>query len=124
MLLGVDDKLHTNLVCGKETLKNSNREKVLGVIIDNKLNHTNSNPLNLTRDQKYMTTDKKSLYFLHLLKRNSLIALYYGCFAQNTVLVELTVYMDDSYALFNKTTPLILKYFFRMQMKNKSTKNA
>ena len=38
MLLGVDDELQTNLVCGNETLKNSKQEKVLGVTIDNKLN--------------------------------------------------------------------------------------
>ena len=30
MLLGVDDELQTNLVCGNETLKNSKQEKVLG----------------------------------------------------------------------------------------------
>ena len=33
MLLGVDDELQTNLVCGNETLKNSKQEKVLGVTI-------------------------------------------------------------------------------------------
>ena len=38
MLLGVDDELQTNLVCGNKTLKNSKQEKVLGVTIDNKLN--------------------------------------------------------------------------------------
>ena len=38
MLLGVDDELQTNLVCGNETLKNSEEEKVLGVTIHNKLN--------------------------------------------------------------------------------------
>ena len=37
MLLGVDDELQTNLVCGNETLKNSKQEKILGVSIDNKL---------------------------------------------------------------------------------------
>ena len=35
MLLGVDDVLQTNLVCGNETLKNSKKEKVLGVTNDN-----------------------------------------------------------------------------------------
>ena len=30
MLLGVDDKLQTNLMCGNETLKHSKEEKVLG----------------------------------------------------------------------------------------------
>ena len=38
MLLGVDNELQTNLVCGNETLKNSKQEKVLGVTIDNTLN--------------------------------------------------------------------------------------
>ena len=38
MLLGVDDELQTNLVCGNETLKNNKQEKVLGVTTDNKLN--------------------------------------------------------------------------------------
>ena len=38
MLLGVDDELQTNLVCGNEILENSIQEKVLGVTIDNKLN--------------------------------------------------------------------------------------
>ena len=71
-----------------------------------------------------MTTDKKNIYSLHLLNRSSLIALYYACFAQNILLVELTAYTNVVYALFNKTMPLILKYFSRMQMKNKSTKNA
>ena len=69
MLLGVDDVLQTNLVCGNETLKNSKQEKVLGVTIDNKLNfathltnitkNTNSKFNALTRVQKYMTKDKK-----------------------------------------------------------------
>ena len=38
MLLGVDDELQTNLVCGNETLKNSKLAKVLGVTINNKVN--------------------------------------------------------------------------------------
>ena len=69
MLLGVDDELQTNLVCGNETLKNSKQEKVLGVTIDNKLNfatHLSNITKNtdiklnaLTRVQKYMTADKK-----------------------------------------------------------------
>ena len=32
--------------------------------------------------------------------------------------------MNDAYALFNKITPLILKYFLRMQMKYQSTKKC
>ena len=38
MLLGVDDKLQTNLVCENATLKNSKQEKVLRVTVDNKFN--------------------------------------------------------------------------------------
>ena len=38
ILLGVDDELQTNLVCGNEILKNSKQENVLEVTIDNKLN--------------------------------------------------------------------------------------
>ena len=38
MLLGFDDELQTNLVCGNETLKNSKQEAILGVTIDNKFN--------------------------------------------------------------------------------------
>ena len=37
MLLGADDELQTNLVCGNKTLKNSEREKVLRITIGNKL---------------------------------------------------------------------------------------
>ena len=33
ILLGVDDELQTNLVCGNETLKNSKQEKVLGSLL-------------------------------------------------------------------------------------------
>ena len=72
MLVGVDDELQTNLVCGNETLKNSKQEKVLGVTIDNKLNfatHLSNITKNanikfnaLTRVQKYMTTDQKNVY--------------------------------------------------------------
>ena len=72
MLLGVDDELQTNLVCGNETLKNSKQEKVLGVTIDNKLNfatHLSNITKNanikfnaLTRVQKYMTTNKKRIF--------------------------------------------------------------
>ena len=85
MLLGVDDELQTNLVCGNETLKNSKKEKVLGVTIDNKLNfatHLSNITKNakikfnsLTRVQKYMATDQKNVYYLFLLNLSSLIAL-------------------------------------------------
>ena len=37
MLLGIDDKLQTDLVFRKETFKSSKEEKVLDVPIDNKL---------------------------------------------------------------------------------------
>ena len=38
MLLGVDDPLQTNLVCGDQILEKTIQEKVLGVTLDNKLN--------------------------------------------------------------------------------------
>ena len=82
MLLGVDDELQTNLVCGNKTLKNSKQEKALGVTIDNKLNfetHLSNITKNanikfnaLTRAQKYMPRDKKNVYSL-LLSNLSLV---------------------------------------------------
>ena len=91
MLLGVDDEPQTNLVCENENLKNSKQEKGLGVTIENKLNfatHLSNITKNvnikfnaLTRVQKYMTTAQKNVYYLHLLNRTLLIALYYVCFA-------------------------------------------
>ena len=38
MLLGIDDSLQDNLVCGDEILKNAKLEKVLGLTLDDKLN--------------------------------------------------------------------------------------
>ena len=73
VLLGVDDSLQTNLVCGDEILKNAKEEKVLGVTLDNQLNlaihllnitkNTNKKFNALTRVQKCMTTDQKKLLF-------------------------------------------------------------
>ena len=70
---------------GNETLKNSKQEKVAGVTIDNKFNfakylsnitqNANIKFNALTRVQKYMTTDKKSVYSLLLLNPSSIIAL-------------------------------------------------
>ena len=59
MLLGVDDELQTNLVCGNGTLKNSKQEKVLGVTIDNKLNFA-THLLNITKNAniKFKNTSK------------------------------------------------------------------
>ena len=54
----------------------------------------------------------KNVYSLLSLNLSSLIALQYGCFAQNIPLVELIAYMNDACASFNKTTPLISKCFF------------
>ena len=48
-LLGVDDELQTNLVCGNETLQNSKQEKVLGITIENKLNFA-PHLLNITKN--------------------------------------------------------------------------
>ena len=72
------------MLLGNETLKNSKPEKVIGVTIDNKLNfatHLSNITKNanikfnaLIRVQKYMTTDKKSIFLL-LLNLSSLIAL-------------------------------------------------
>ena len=73
MLLGVDDSLQTNLVCGDEILKNTKQEKVLGIALDNILNfathllnitkNANKKFKALTRVQKYMTTDQKKFIF-------------------------------------------------------------
>ena len=70
MLLGFDDELQTNLVCGNETLKNSKQEKALRVSITNKLNfethlsniskNTNIKFNALITVQKYMAKDKKT----------------------------------------------------------------
>ena len=78
ILLGVDNELQTNLVCGNETLKSGKQEKVLGVTINNKLNfatHLSNITKNanikfnaLTRVQKYMTTDKKKRIFSSFIK--------------------------------------------------------
>ena len=85
MLLGVDDELQINLVCGNETLKSSKQERVLTVTIDNKFNfetHISNITKNanirfnaLKRVQKYMTTDQKNVFSLLLLNLSSLIAL-------------------------------------------------
>ena len=40
MLLGVDDSLQINLVCGDEIFKDRKQEKKLGVTLGNKLNFT------------------------------------------------------------------------------------
>ena len=74
ILLGVDNELQTNLVCGNGTLKSGKQEKVLGVTINNKLNfathlwnitkNANIKFDALTRVQRYMTTDKKNVYSL------------------------------------------------------------
>ena len=61
-----------------------------------------------------MTAGKKNVYSLLLSNLSSLIALYYGCFTQNILLVELTAHMNDVSASFSKTTPLISKYFLRI----------
>ena len=38
MLLGIDDPLQTNLVCGDQIFEKTIQEKVLAVTLDNKLN--------------------------------------------------------------------------------------
>ena len=67
MLIGGDNELQTNLMCGNETLENSKEEKVLGATIDNKLIFP-MHILNITKNanrkfnapirvRKYMTTE-------------------------------------------------------------------
>ena len=83
LLLGFDDELQTNLVCGNETLKNSKQKKVLGVTINNKLyfaTHLSNITKNanikfneLTRVQKHITIDqkkrkKRKAYILFIIK--------------------------------------------------------
>ena len=78
MLLGLDDSLQTNLVCGDQILKNTKQKKVLCVTLDNKLNfathlsnitkNANKKFTALTRVQKYMTTDQKKLLFFSFIK--------------------------------------------------------
>ena len=49
MLLGVDDPLQTNLVCGDQILEKTIQEKLLGVTLDNKLNFATHLP-NFTKN--------------------------------------------------------------------------
>ena len=49
MLLGVDDPLQTNLVCGDQILEKTIQEKLLGVTLDNKLNFA-THLLNITKN--------------------------------------------------------------------------
>ena len=49
MLLGVDDPLQTNLVCGDQILEKTIQEKVLDVTLDNKLNFA-AHLLNITKN--------------------------------------------------------------------------
>ena len=71
---------------------------MVGVTLDNKLNivthllnitkNANKKFNALTRIQKYMTTDQKSLYFLPLLNRSLPIVRLYRCFVQNVPFTE------------------------------------
>ena len=49
MLLGVDDSLQINLVCGNEILKNTKKGKVLGVTLDNQIKFA-THLLNITKN--------------------------------------------------------------------------
>ena len=49
MLLGVDDPLQTNLVCGYQVLEKTMQEKVLGVTLGNKPNFA-IHLLNITKN--------------------------------------------------------------------------
>ena len=67
MLLGIDDKLQTDLVFRKETFKSSKQEQVLDVTIDNKLKfarhsanitkNANSKFNGLKKVKKYVNTE-------------------------------------------------------------------
>ena len=70
----MDDSLQTNLVYGHKILKKAKQEKVLVVILDNKLNFA-THLLNITKNtnkkfnasmraQKYMTTYQKTSFFI------------------------------------------------------------
>ena len=50
VLLGVEDPLQTNLVCGDQILEKTMQEKVLGVTLDNKLNFA-THLLNITKSK-------------------------------------------------------------------------
>ena len=119
-------------MCGNETLQN--KKKYYGSLLT-----TNSFSqrihqmllkmltLNLMYKQEFKNAwlrIKKNVYCLVLLNLSSLIALWYECFAQKILLAELAAYMNYACASYNKTTPLISKYFLRIQIKNQSTKNA
>ena len=64
MLLGVDDSLQTNLVCGDEIVKNAEQEKMLGVTLDNKLNFT-THLLNITKNCNKKFTRVKASSKIH-----------------------------------------------------------
>ena len=74
MLLGVDDELQIDSICGTETLKNGKVEKVLGVTIDNRLNfgmhllnttkNVNSKFNALTEGKMFCTTEQKNSSFV------------------------------------------------------------
>ena len=49
MLLGVNDPLQTNLVCGGQILEKTIQEKVLGVTLNNKLSFA-THLLNITKN--------------------------------------------------------------------------
>ena len=49
IMLGVDDLLQTNLVCGDQILEKTIQEKLLGVTLDNKLNFA-THLLNITKN--------------------------------------------------------------------------
>ena len=132
MLLGADDELQTNLVCGNETLKNSKQEKVLGVTIDNKLNFA-THLLNitknvnikfnaLTRVQKYMTTDKKNVYSLHLLNR-CYCPLIWMFYTKHSI-GRINNIHERCLRLIPQKYACDLEVLLGMQMKNQSTKNT
>ena len=70
MLFGVNDGIQTDLASNNSTVKNSKKEKILGIIFDNKLDFflhltritkkANIKLNNLTRVQKYIVLEQKA----------------------------------------------------------------
>ena len=78
MLFGVNDDILTDLASNNSTVKDSKKEKILGIIFDNKLDFslhltsitkkTNIKLNNLTRVQKYIILEQKAFLTSSFLK--------------------------------------------------------
>ena len=119
MLLGGDDSLQTNLVCGDQILKNTKQKNVLCVTLDNKLNfatHLSNITKNankkfnaLTRVQKFMTTDQKKLLFFSFIKSQFTYCPLKWMVCTKRSLHRINNIMSGVCALYSKTTYLNLK---------------